>query len=270
MPQDVDLEDKLVFGLSPLRFGYLVIGLVLAAAVWAAHWPAPLRVLAAVPLAAAVALAAGRWRGHRLDALAWDMGVHAVRNYHLELSRDIDGLLRRGQAPARKARTGRVVTVTALEPDVGATTIALELAVGLALQGEQVQLWEPRRELHLRLGLMAPGRHQASGVELLSGYVMPSAQEAVLVRSIPAGEPAENGLRVVVLRPSDQRALPEGALALVNRWTSSNPGHPAVPDDPHVQRAEALRESALIAFPEAPASKVLRSLAASLQELVNA
>jgi hypothetical protein len=43
-----------------------------------------------------------------------------------------------------------------------------------------------------------------------------------------------------------------------------------VPDDPHIQRAEALRESALIAFPEAPASKVLRSLAASLQGLVNA
>src|SRR5438876_905972 len=62
VPQDVDLEDKLVFGLSPLRFGYVVIGMVLAAAVWAAHWPGPLPAIAVLPIAAGAILALGRWR----------------------------------------------------------------------------------------------------------------------------------------------------------------------------------------------------------------
>ena len=270
VPQDVDLEDKLVFGLSPLRFGYVVIGMVLAAAVWAAHWPGPLPAIAVLPIAAGAILALGRWRGHRLDSLAWDIGLHIARNYHFELSKDLNSILMRRQRKPRKGHAGRVVTVTALEPGVGATTVAVELAVGLAMSGEPVQLWEPQREIHLRLGLMAPGRHQASGLELLSGYVTPIARDHVLVRSIPATELVEEaGLVVLVLAPGNEAPIPEGALPLVNRGQSADPNHPAIPDDPHIQRAEALRESALIAFPDAPASRMLRALAASLKELIH-
>ena len=268
VPQDVDLEDKLVFGLSPLRFGYVVIGLIVAAGVWAAQWPPPLPALAILPVAAGAALAVGRWHGHRIDTLAWDIGVHCARNYHLELSKDLDALVRRGHPKLRKGRNGRVVTVTALDSGVGATTMALELAVGLALSGEPVQLWEPGYEIHLRLGLAAQGRHEASGLELLDEHTLPVAQDQIVVRSIPAGELVEPaGLVVLVLAPGTD--APDGVLPLVNRGASSDPATPAVPDDPHIQRAEALRESALIAFPDAPASRVLRTLAASLRELVN-
>ena len=34
MPQDVDLEDKLIYGLTPVRFGYLVIAALAAVMVW--------------------------------------------------------------------------------------------------------------------------------------------------------------------------------------------------------------------------------------------
>src|SRR5439155_7645561 len=186
--------------------------------VWAAHWPVPLPVLAAVPVGTGVALALWRWRGHPLDSLAWDVAMHLIRNYRVELSQDLKALLRLANRQRKASRPGRVVTVTALEPGVGATTVALELAVGLALGGQPVRLWEPRRELSLRLGLMAPGRHQESGVELLSGFVVPSTNGHLLVRSIPAGEQVDaEGQVGLVLEPGDQTAIPTGVLPLVNR-----------------------------------------------------
>src|SRR5207247_738293 len=96
VPQYVDLEDKLVLGLSPLRFGYVVLGIVAAAGIWAANWPIPLPALAALPVGAGLALAVGRWHGHRLDGLAWDLGVHVVRNYQIELWRDFEALFKLG------------------------------------------------------------------------------------------------------------------------------------------------------------------------------
>ena len=115
VPQDVDLEDKLVFGLSPLRFGYVVIGIIIGAGVWAVHWPMPLPLLAALPIGTGATLAVGRWRGHPLDSLAWDVATHLIRNYRVELSQDLKALLRLANRQRKASRPGRVVTVTALD-----------------------------------------------------------------------------------------------------------------------------------------------------------
>lgn len=74
VPQDVDLEDRLVFNLTTVQFGYLVIGALGAGIVWKVHWgPQPVRLAAAIPLLLlGASLAWGRWRGRPLDAWAGD------------------------------------------------------------------------------------------------------------------------------------------------------------------------------------------------------
>src|SRR5438105_14823671 len=122
IPQDVDLEDKLIFGLSPIRFGYLVAGVIVAVLLWSAPWPLPLHALVALPIASALALSFGSWRGHRVDGLIADAAQHMVRNYRIELAKDFRALLHVAkQAPDAKARA-RVITVMAVKPGAGATT----------------------------------------------------------------------------------------------------------------------------------------------------
>ena len=79
-PLDVDLEDKLLYGLTPTRLVYLVIALLAAFSAWSGHWaPAPVRAVCAVLLALIGAAAAwGRWRGRPLDRWAIDI-VHFAR-----------------------------------------------------------------------------------------------------------------------------------------------------------------------------------------------
>jgi len=88
VPQDVDLEDKLVYGLSPLRFGYLVVTALGALSLWRLEAvPAGLRLLPCFMLGAGGALLAwGRWRGRPLDGWLLDLIVFARRNYRLGLS----------------------------------------------------------------------------------------------------------------------------------------------------------------------------------------
>lgn len=88
VPQDVDLEDKLVFGLSPLRFGYLVVAALGVLSLWRLEAvPGGVRILPCFVLAAGGAsLAWGRWRGRPLDAWLLDLIVFARRNYRIGLS----------------------------------------------------------------------------------------------------------------------------------------------------------------------------------------
>ncbi|MFZ0217602.1 MAG: PrgI family protein [Candidatus Dormiibacterota bacterium] len=88
IPQDVDLEDRLVFGLTPVRFGYLVIGGLAAFTVWSAQWgPAPIRLAVALPLAAAgLALAWGRLAGRAVDGWVADALRFLARNVRVERS----------------------------------------------------------------------------------------------------------------------------------------------------------------------------------------
>lgn len=85
VPQDVDLEDRLVYGLSPLRFGYLVIAVLAVLSLWRVEAVPPwLRVLPCLALlSGSAALAWGHWQGRPLDRWLVDLAVFAGRNYRL-------------------------------------------------------------------------------------------------------------------------------------------------------------------------------------------
>ena len=85
IPLDVDLEDKLLYGLTPIRLGYLVIGLLAAFSTWSTHWaPTTARALVAVMLGALGAVAAwGRLRGRAVDGWLVDAAIYCLSNYRL-------------------------------------------------------------------------------------------------------------------------------------------------------------------------------------------
>ncbi len=108
VPQDVDLEDQLIYGLSPLRFAYLVAAALAALATWRGlPAPAALRAVPAVLLlAAAAVLAWGRWRGRHLDRWLLDLAVFVRRNYRL-------GIHRRARSAGAAPRFLRAVAAVA-------------------------------------------------------------------------------------------------------------------------------------------------------------
>jgi len=85
-PLDVDLEDKLVYGLTPMRLAYVAVALVAGFALWSSRWaPELLRgVSAATVILGGAAAAWGRWRGRAADDWASDMVVFLMRNYKVE------------------------------------------------------------------------------------------------------------------------------------------------------------------------------------------
>jgi hypothetical protein len=89
IPLDVDLEDKLIYGLTPTHLAYLVIALLAGFATWSTHWaPPPVRGGTAVVIAIVGAVAAwGRWRGRPLDGWAIDLAIYVVGNYRLKWQR---------------------------------------------------------------------------------------------------------------------------------------------------------------------------------------
>jgi PrgI family protein len=89
VPLDVDLEDKLLYGLTPTRLVYLVIALLAAFAVWSAHWSmAPIPGVAAAALAAVGAIAAwGRWRGRPLDRWLTDLTLFVLATHRVRWRR---------------------------------------------------------------------------------------------------------------------------------------------------------------------------------------
>lgn len=80
VPLDVDLEDRLLYGLTPMRLGYLVVGLLIAFAAWSGHWSVlPVRAAASVAIASTSAIAAwGRWHGRALDSWAADVVIFTI------------------------------------------------------------------------------------------------------------------------------------------------------------------------------------------------
>jgi hypothetical protein len=82
----VDLEDKLLYGLTPTRLAYLLIALVAAFALWSSHWaPAIVRISAAAILATVGAASAwGRWHGRAADQWLVDIAAFATTNYRFE------------------------------------------------------------------------------------------------------------------------------------------------------------------------------------------
>lgn len=69
VPLDVDLEDRLVYGLTPIRLAYVVLAGLGALAIWSAGGLASFvrGGLALLVVAIGAALAWGRWRGRAAD-----------------------------------------------------------------------------------------------------------------------------------------------------------------------------------------------------------
>jgi len=89
VPLDVDLEDRLLYGLTPVRLAYVVLAGLAALALWSSEWM-PIVVRGALAVAAVVcggAMAWGRWRGRSADAWAIDAGKFLLGSHRLSWTR---------------------------------------------------------------------------------------------------------------------------------------------------------------------------------------
>ncbi len=88
IPLDVDLEDRLLYGLTPTRLAYLVVGLLASFSLWSTAWaPMPVRAACAVAVSLAGAAAAwGRWRGRALDGWLVDIAGYALATYRVHVT----------------------------------------------------------------------------------------------------------------------------------------------------------------------------------------
>jgi hypothetical protein len=96
-PLDVDLEDKLVYGLTPLRLAYLAAALLGGFSTWSTPWAPPLARAAAALLVVIVGAASawGRWRGRAADRWATDLAIFVYSNYRIEWTLRFDKIRRR-------------------------------------------------------------------------------------------------------------------------------------------------------------------------------
>jgi hypothetical protein len=85
VPLDVDLEDRLLYGLTPIRLAYAVGALLAAFALWSSPWgPGALRAAAAMlVIGFGAVLSWGRWRGTPADAWVVNFALFAVRSNRL-------------------------------------------------------------------------------------------------------------------------------------------------------------------------------------------
>ncbi|HMJ38890.1 MAG TPA: PrgI family protein [Verrucomicrobiae bacterium] len=89
VPLDVDLEDRLLYGLTPTRLAYLVISLIVGFALWSSSWATtPLRAGAAfLVVGAGAALAWGRWRGRPADSWLVDIATFTARTHRISINK---------------------------------------------------------------------------------------------------------------------------------------------------------------------------------------
>jgi hypothetical protein len=89
VPLDVDLEDRLLYGLTPTRLAYLVISLIAGFALWSSSWATtPVRAGAAgLVVLAGAAISWGRWRGRPADALLVDIAMFTARTHRISLNK---------------------------------------------------------------------------------------------------------------------------------------------------------------------------------------
>lgn len=89
VPLDVDLEDRLLYGLTPIRLAYAVLAVLGALALWSSTWlVAPARgSAAAVVLLIGAALAWGRWRGRPADGWLTDFALFVLSTHRLSWHR---------------------------------------------------------------------------------------------------------------------------------------------------------------------------------------
>jgi hypothetical protein len=85
VPLDVDLEDRLLYGLTPMRLAYAVGALLIAFALWSSPWaPSGLRAAAALLVIGIGAVVSwGRWRGTPADVWLANFVLFGARTHRL-------------------------------------------------------------------------------------------------------------------------------------------------------------------------------------------
>jgi hypothetical protein len=126
-PLDVDLEDKLLYGLTPMRLGYVVLALLGAFALWSSRWAAaPFRTAACVVvLLGGAILAWGRWRGRAVDGWLTDIAAFTARTQRIAWNETWVVLLKRRPWPRSAAAA---VAAEAKEIERDASDEATQLA----------------------------------------------------------------------------------------------------------------------------------------------
>ena len=83
VPLDVDLEDRLLYGLTPMRLAYAVGALLVAFAMWSSPLgPAGVRAGAAMlVIGIGVIVSWGRWRGTPADVWVLNFVLFAARTH---------------------------------------------------------------------------------------------------------------------------------------------------------------------------------------------
>ena len=113
-PLDVDLEDKLMYGLTPIRLAYLVVALLAAIACWSSEWaPSPVRLVASLIVVVLGATGAwGRWQGRAADSWAADVSIFLINTHRVSWNaHSLRRLVRRPSLPQRAPlRAGRIAT----------------------------------------------------------------------------------------------------------------------------------------------------------------
>lgn len=91
VPLDVDLEDRLLYGLTPIRLAYAVLAVLAALGLWSSSWLfAPARGFASVVvLLVGAALAWGRWRGRSADGWLTDFAQFVLSTRRLRWERPV-------------------------------------------------------------------------------------------------------------------------------------------------------------------------------------
>ena len=222
-PLDVDLEDKLLYGLTPMRLAYLVIGLVGGFGWWSSPWaPSLLRAVGCVIVVAAGAVAAwGRWHGRAVDSWLADISLFVISTHRFVLEQSWQQRIMRRKPrsagirpPARQV----VIVVKGRAPKAGATTVAAELAASLAIKGYTREHWS--------------------------------------VRDIPTGHPSSPTHSEPHLSVS---AVESGRVCYLD-WGAGPSVAGVIPEDELVRRAASMNLTTVVAFPESAASKAFGDL----------
>ncbi|HEX7265650.1 MAG TPA: hypothetical protein VF383_15840 [Candidatus Dormibacteraeota bacterium] len=84
-PLDVDLEDKLLYGLTPTRLAYVVLSILAGFALWSSQLSPQAARAASCLLMVGVgaAMAWGRWRGRPADSWLLDMATFVLRRHRI-------------------------------------------------------------------------------------------------------------------------------------------------------------------------------------------
>jgi hypothetical protein len=222
-PLDVDLEDKLLYGLTPMRLAYLVLALLAGFSLWSSAWaPSPVRAVASLLVVATGSVAAwGRWHGRPVDGWIADIWMFGINTHRIVADASWLRSFKRGKAQSTSTVSSRnpvAIVVAGRAPKVGATTVALELAACLVIKGFPDHEWSV---------VAAPIGHATR----------PSARQPVVSVAAVLG----------------------GRVCYLDRGSGPSVAG-VIPEDDSVPRAAERNEATVIAFPNSPASKAFGDL----------